>query len=125
MMVDLAALARLVREEWADIVVDVYQIDAKLRVLFVDESYLDLWWSEVQEGRFALHWNRHHVDGTIHRHDNSPHRKWQHITTFPQHYHCEREDAVTESFLPREPFAAVRTFLTFCREIIQRDTTSS
>lgn len=55
-MIDLAALERIARAEFADIVVDVYRIDAKLRLLLVDESYLDLWWSEVQDGRFAHHW---------------------------------------------------------------------
>jgi len=119
-MIDLAALERIARAEFADIGVDVYRIDAKLRLLLVDESYLDLWWSEVQDGRFAHHWNRYHVDGTIHRHDNSPHQKWHHIQTFPQHYHCEREDTVMESSLPTEPHEAVRTFLTLCREIIAR-----
>jgi hypothetical protein len=118
-MVDLAALERIARQEFADIVRDVSRIDAKLRILLIDDSYLDLWWSEVQEGRFAHHWNRQHVDGTIHRHDNSAHRKWGHITTFPQHYHREREESVTESFLSQEPHEAVRTFLTFCREIIK------
>ncbi|SRR5687767_11337672 len=118
-MGDLDELERIARAEYAEVVVDVYRIDAKLRVLLIDESYLDFWWSEVQEGRFAHHWNRQHVDGTIHRHDNSPHRKWQHIETFPQHYHREREDAVTASFLPAEPQQAIRVFLTFCREIIQ------
>ena len=63
-------------------------------MLLIDGSYIDFWWLEIQEGRFAHHWNRHHVNGTIHRHDNSPHRKWRHIKTFPQHYHCEREDSV-------------------------------
>jgi len=118
-MVDLAALERIARQEFADIVRDVSRIDAKLRIVLIDESYLDLWWSEVQEGRFAHHWSRQHVDGTIHRHDNSAHRKWRHITTFPQHYHREREESVTESFLSQEPQEAVRTFLTFCREIIK------
>ena len=119
MMIDLIALADMAREEFADIVVDTRCIDAKLRTFLVDGSYIDFWWSEVQEGRFAHHWNRQHLDGTIHRHDNSPHRKWQHIQTFPQHYHRVREDAVTESYLPQEPREAMRTFLAFCRQIIQ------
>jgi hypothetical protein len=118
MMVDLVALTNMGREEFADIVVDVRRIDAKLRMLLVDGSYIDFWWSEVQEDRFAHHWNWQHLDGTIHRHDNSPHRKWRHIRTFPQHYHREREDEVTESFLPQEPREAVITFLTFCRQMI-------
>ena len=118
-MVDLTELERIAREEYVDIVMDVYRIDAKLRMLLTDGSYVDFWWSEVQEGRFAHHWNRQHVDGTIHRHDNSPHRKWRHIETFPQHYHREREDSVTASFLPVEPREAVRAFLTFCQEVMQ------
>jgi len=118
-MVDLAELESIARGEFADIVLDVYRIDAKLRMLLVDESYIDFWWSEVQEGRFAHHWNRQNVDGTIHRHDNSPYRKWSHIKTFPQHCHEEREGSVTESFLPETPQEAVRAFLAFCREVIQ------
>jgi hypothetical protein len=121
-MVDLAELESIARGEFADIVLDVYRIDAKLRMLLTDESYLDFWWSEVQEGRFAHHWNRQNVDGTIHRHDNSPHRKWSHIKTFPQHYHREREELVTESFLPETPQEAVRAFLVFCREVIRAGT---
>jgi hypothetical protein len=118
-MVDLAELESIAREEFADLVVDVYRIDAKLRMLLTDESYIDFWWSEVQESRFAHHWNRQNVDGTIHRHDNSPHRKWAHITTFPRHYHQGREESVTESFLPEKPQEAVRAFLAFCREVIR------
>ena len=118
-MVDLAVLERIARQEYADIVLDVFRIDAKLRMVLTDESYVDFWWSEVQAGRFAHHWQRQHVDGTIHRHDNSPHRRWQHVETFPQHYHREREDAVVASFLPLEPSEAVRAFLTFCHEMLQ------
>lgn len=118
-MVDLAELERIARGEFADIVTDVYRVDAKLRLLLIDESYLDFWWSEVQEGRFAHHWNRQNVDGSIHRHDNSPHRRWKRIKTFPQHYHREHEESVTESFLPEKPQEAMRAFLAFCREVIR------
>src|SRR5712691_6854409 len=117
-MVDLAELESIAGGEFADIVLDVYRIDAKLRVLMIDESYIDFWWSEVQEGRFAHHWNRQQVDGTIYRHDNSPHKRWAHVATFPRHYHQEREELVTESFLPEDAIEAVRAFLAFCREVI-------
>ena len=118
-MVNLSELERIAREEFADIVIDVYRIDAKLRILLSDQSYIDFWWSEVQEGRFAHHWNHQNVDGTIHRHDNSPHKRWVHILTFPQHYHREQEKTVTESFLPKAPQDAVRAFLEFCRGIMR------
>ena len=121
MMIDLAELESIARAEFADIVTDVYRIDAKLRILLVDESYIDFWWSEVQEGRFAHHWNRQNVDSTIYRRDNSPHKKWGHIKTFPQHYHRGKEDMVTESSLPAEPQEAVQAFLRFCRKVIQSE----
>ena len=121
-MVNYTELVQIIREEFADIVLDIYRIDAKLRVLLCDESYLDFWWSEVQEGRFAHHWNRQNVDGTIYRHDNSPHRRWAHISTFPLHCHRGQEKTVTESFLPQEPQEAVRKFLECCREMIQTGT---
>jgi hypothetical protein len=54
-MVNYTELAQIAREEFADIVTDVYRINAQLRVLLCDESYLDFWWPEVQEGRFAHH----------------------------------------------------------------------
>jgi hypothetical protein len=44
-MVGLIGLERIAREEYADIVLDAYRVDAKLRVLLADESYLDFWWS--------------------------------------------------------------------------------
>jgi len=42
-MVDLAELESLVKGEFADIVIDISRIDSKLRVLLIDESYLDFW----------------------------------------------------------------------------------
>jgi hypothetical protein len=52
-MVNLAELEGLARVEFADIVLDVSRIGAKLRMLLIDGSYIDFWWSEIQEGRFA------------------------------------------------------------------------
>jgi hypothetical protein len=52
------ALECIAREEYVDIVVSACRVDAKLRVLLTDESYLDFWWSEIEPGRFAHHWNR-------------------------------------------------------------------
>jgi hypothetical protein len=117
-MPDLAVLKAIIDVEYADIVVDSVMRDAKLRVFFSDDSYLDFWWSEVSPGRFAHHWNRLHVDGTIHRHDNAPHAKRQRVSTFPKHYHCKQENNVIESPIPDDPEAAVRFFTDFCRGIL-------
>jgi hypothetical protein len=47
-MIDLAELEGLARGEFADIVLDVSRIGAKLRMLLIDGSYIDFWWSEIQ-----------------------------------------------------------------------------
>lgn len=116
-MPDLAALKAIIDTEYADIVVDSEIIDGKIRVILNHESYLDFWWSEVSPGRFAHHWNRLQVDGTIHRHDNAPHKK-RRVATFPKHYHCEPEGNVRESNIPDDPEAAIRFFLESCRGML-------
>ncbi|RMG54845.1 MAG: hypothetical protein D6723_04120 [Acidobacteria bacterium] len=117
-MPDLVALKALIDREYADIVVDSKIIDGKIRVFLNDESYVDFWWSEVSPERFAHHWNRLHVDGTIYRHDNAPHKRRQYLSTFPKHCHSGREDHVIESHIPDDPAAAIRFFLDMCREML-------
>ena len=52
-MADLLALQRIAESDFADIVLGTRIVDAKLRVLFTDSSYLDFWWSLEIPGRFA------------------------------------------------------------------------
>lgn len=115
-MVDLFVLRKIAETDFADIVIGTRIIDAKLRVLLTDGSYVDFWWSLVIPDRFAHHWERSHVDGSIYRHDNMPHNRWMHISTFPQHYHDGSETNVTDSFLPIHPEIALREFLSFVRQ---------
>jgi hypothetical protein len=116
-MADLFGLAGTAAREFADIVVATTIVRDKLRVLLQDGSYIDFWWSSKVPGRFAHHWERIHVDGTIYRHDNMPHPRWRNVTTFPQHYHEGSQDHVVDSLLPPDPpEAALRAFLTFARQ---------
>lgn len=117
-MADLATLRKIAETEFADIVSGTRIVDAKLRVLLTDESYLDFWWSLEIPGRFAHHWERRHVDGTIYRHDNMPHSKWGSTATFPQHYHDGNPDQVAESQLSADPETALREFLGFARALL-------
>ncbi|HID41636.1 MAG TPA: hypothetical protein EYP33_05725, partial [Pyrodictium sp.] len=98
-----------------DIVDDVVRVEllpgvlAKVRVIFVDGSFLDIYWSPSE--RYSLHYERRHIDGRVYRHDNAPHEKHRHISTFPKHYHCGCEDNVMGSNLPDNPVKAVEAFL--------------
>lgn len=114
-MADLRVLQRIAETDFADIVVGTRIVDAKLRVLISDGSYLDFWWSLEILGRFAHHWERSHVDGSFFRHDNMPHGKWAGVATFPQHYHDGNATHVIESRLSPQPEAAFREFLDFVR----------
>lgn len=123
-MADLVFLSQIAAKEFADIVVATAIIRDKLRVLLRDESYIDFWWSNQIPGRFAHHWERTHIDGTIYRHDNMPHPAWRDAATFPQHYHEGSQDCVVDSFLPSEPLEALRAFLTFARQRLTKASVS-
>ena len=109
-------LADIALTEFADIVLSAAVHAAKLRLHFTDGSFADIWFSQRRPGLYAFHWERRHVDGTIFRHDNIPHRRWRRVATFPKHFHDGAEEQVTESLLPDEAEQALRVFLAFCRE---------
>ena len=49
------------------------------------------------------------------RHDNSPHKRWESVATFPKHFHDGSEMNVSESHLSEVPEEALREFLAFVR----------
>ncbi|MCL0070055.1 DUF6516 family protein [Dehalococcoidia bacterium] len=114
-MINLESIRCIVEEEFADIVVGTQIIDAKLRVLLSDGSFIDFWWSREIRFRYAHHWERGHVDGTIYRHDNMPHKKWEAIRTFPKHFHSGSKGEVVQSQIS-EGERGVREFMNFIRE---------
>ena len=89
---------------------------AKLRIHIVDGSHLDIWLSG--SGKYSYHWERRHITGEIHRHDNAPHQRWRHLETFPKHFHTGSDDKVQESHLPDDPTQAVKVILGFIRETL-------
>ena len=115
MGISLQNLATIAQTEFADIISAAVVIDGKLRLVLCDASFIDFWWSKNLPERFAYHWERRHVDGTIYRHDNAPHPQWQHVSSFPRHFHYEKDSNVIESDLRLGPITAVRQFLSFAR----------
>jgi hypothetical protein len=77
---------------------------------------MDVWFSLKLEGRYSYHWERRAIDGTLFRHDNAPHQKWQNISTFPQHFHEGAEQNVKPSFISDDPELAIREVLGFVRD---------
>ena len=117
-MPDLESLGRLAEVEFLDIVRSTAIIESKLRVTLIDGSYIDFWWSEEVSGRFAYHWERTQIDGTVYRHDNIPHLRWRTVASFPRHFHAGTQQTVTESDISEDPEQGLRQFLQFAAGII-------
>ena len=45
----------------------------KLRLKIIDDSVVDVFLSA--RGRYSYHWERRHINGTLYRHDNAPHKR--------------------------------------------------
>jgi Family of unknown function (DUF6516) len=74
-----------------------------------------VWFSLKLQGRYGFHWERRALDGKICRHDNSPHKRWESVATFPKHFHDGSEMNVSGSHLSEVPDVALREFLAFVR----------
>jgi len=86
----------------------------KLRLDIADGSLIDVFISV--SGRYSYHWERRLIaSGDLYRHDNAPHGRWHHVSTFPKHFHDGSESNVIESHLSDTPEDAIREFLTFVR----------
>jgi hypothetical protein len=119
-MPNLEKLAAIAEQEFPEIVESTSFIRDKLRVVLIDESFVDFWWSSEIEGRFACHSERGHVDGKYFRHNNMPHAKWKSVNTFPKHFHEGDAGEVVDSFLAEDPEQAIREFLRYARGKLTR-----
>ena len=112
----------LAREKFSHIVDDgkiIYTpagLPQKLRLEIIDGSVLDVFVSPRH--LYSYHWERRHLDGTIYRYDNAPHKRWRRIRTFPKHFHdgSEAEEDCKESYISDDPEEALRKMLGFVGE---------
>ena len=114
------ALKTIALTEFADVVVNAQVVSLstgdplKLRLDIVDSSLFDVFLSV--SGRYSYHWERRLTPkGDLYRHDNAPHGRWRHVSTFPKHFHDGSQDNVVESYIDDDPTQALREFLTFIR----------
>jgi len=115
-------LEALATSEFDDIVEDAEMIHSytgrvrKLRIILIDQTFVDIWYSA--DGEYSFHWEQSMIRNSIYRHDNAPHGKWSHILTFPRHCHDGVQDNVVESHLSPVPATALREFLSIARKKI-------
>ena len=117
---DVERLREIAEVEFADIVVEAFSPGInELRIILNDSSFVDVWFSLKLQGRYSFHWERRAIDGTIYRHDNAPHRRWEAVSTTssPVIFITAVNTNVSESS-PLSPEASDQpqeTFLTFVR----------
>ncbi|HHW44826.1 MAG TPA: hypothetical protein GXX25_13685 [Desulfotomaculum sp.] len=76
--------------EYYDIVEGAYSPGPnEMRIILIDGSIIDIWFSLKLKERYSYHWKRRGLDGTMYRHDNAPHRRWEWVKTFPRHFITE------------------------------------
>lgn len=113
-------LSHLSLSDFADIVEATKTVEGKLRILITDGSYIDVWFSLKKEGVYAYHWERRDINGTIYRHNNLPDKTAKKLKTFPKHFHNGTEKNIVESYISDDPIEAVKSFLEFVRNIINK-----
>jgi hypothetical protein len=87
-----------------------------MRILLVDTSFIEIFTSFSSPGRWAFHWERKHIDGTIFRHDNIPHKSWKAIHSFPWHFHNKSEQNVENSNFNENSVDNIRKFFEFVKD---------
>ena len=112
-------LAKIAEEEFFDAVLHSQIIAGKLRLHIVDGSYLDVWFSVKIKGRFAYHWERREIDGSVYRYDNRPHEKLKHMKSFPKHFHDGSDAEIREGEFGEDPKEILRAFLQLVRAKIR------
>lgn len=115
MLLTYQELERIARTEFSDIVKEMRFIGGrsaqpnKLRVYFIDNSFLDVWLSD--ENDYSYHWEQRAQRGLIHRWDNAPDHP--EIESFPHHFHNGEEIKVVKSNLYTDTKMAFREVLRF------------
>ncbi len=116
------SLANLALAEFSDIVASSQMIGGtpvdpnKLRLIFKDKSFLDIWLSEDED--YAYHWEHSRQSGKIYRWDNAPHHPG--VSTFPKHFHNGDETSIAGSELSSDSKSALRDVLKFIQQSLNK-----
>jgi hypothetical protein len=117
----LEDLRKLVINLYPEIVVATDIVFGKLRIYLIDESFVDIWISRRIPNRYAIHWERRHIDGSIYRWDNTPHEAHRHISTFPHHFHEGQDHIVKPYNYPGDIKEALKVALKYVEEKLKKN----
>ncbi|MBI4650173.1 hypothetical protein HY745_02595 [Candidatus Desantisbacteria bacterium] len=108
-------LKRIAEIEFSDIVKTTYQYEYKLRIILINNTFIDVYLSQKLHNKFGFHWECKDKKKTIYRYDNFPDMNWQSISTFPYHFHNGAQDSVEASPFPLTAIEGFRAFMKFVK----------
>ena len=115
-MPDIDSIKRISRVEFADIVKSTHIIDYKLRIILINDSFIDVHLSQKLADKLGFHWEYMDRKRTIYRYDNFPDKNWQSVATFPYHFHNGKQQKVEASPFPLNVIDGFRAFMEFVRD---------
>lgn len=115
-MANLEEIKRIAEVQFSDIVNTTFMIGQKLRIVLINNSYIDTYISKKNLDRFGFHWECMDEKKIIYRYDNYPDKNWQFIETFPYHFHNGSQNKVETSPFSLNILDGFRDFMTFVRK---------
>ncbi len=112
----LQTLERIARVEFADIISYSQIENAKLRLFLANGGFLDVYASIKLQNRFSFHWETCDTLGTIYRYDAFPDPAWNHVATYPYHFHNGSQTNVESAPFSQDLTTGFREFLDFVRK---------
>ena len=112
-MVDPIVIKIIAEVEFTEIVKSTIFLEFKLRIILIDDSFIDVNISQKINDKFSFHWDLQDEESTIYRYDNYPDASWQNVETYPYHFHYEKQNNLISSPFPKEISKGFRAFMEF------------
>jgi len=109
-------LKRIAKVEFAGIVKSIQTMGFKIRIILIDNSFIDVTMSRTMPDKFGFHWECMDQDGSIYRYDNFHDQNWKLVETFPYHFHNGTKECVERSPFPLNTFDGFREFMVFVKK---------
>ncbi len=117
-MTSIGDLKHLAEIHYFDIIKSAQIINFKLRLILINDSFIDINLSSKIPGKFGFHWETKNDNNELFRYDNFPDIKWQNVETYPFHFHYGSQENVIKSPFPQEIPQAFHAFMKFVRDRI-------
>ena len=113
-------LKRIAEVEFENIVKETFFIGYKVRIILIDNSFIDVHLSQRISDKFSFHWECMSSSETLYRYDNFPDKEWQTVSTYPYHFHYGSQNIVKSSPFPLKSIDGFRAFMEFVEKKMRK-----